>query len=127
MLSTLFLFLLLLRSALFLSLFHEPQDAPCMQAGHKWLKSVHRFNDKPKAINMAWHTVRAFDNSNNYNNTCHSYANSMQFDSIRFDSLYGYTRSSGASKHCYSPVALELVCQILVRVQFRVKRVTNSH
>ena len=27
------------------------------QEGHKWLRSVHRFNDKPKPAIMAWETV----------------------------------------------------------------------
>ncbi|XP_070189620.1 EF-hand calcium-binding domain-containing protein 6-like [Littorina saxatilis] len=38
----------------FLDIFEEKES---LKEGHKWLKSVHRFNDKPKPAIMAWETV----------------------------------------------------------------------
>ncbi|XP_076466442.1 EF-hand calcium-binding domain-containing protein 6-like [Babylonia areolata] len=38
----------------FLALFEEKES---LKEGHKWLKSVHRYNDKPKPAIMAWETV----------------------------------------------------------------------
>ncbi|KAL8588470.1 hypothetical protein ACOMHN_054049 [Nucella lapillus] len=38
----------------FLTLFEEKES---LKEGHKWLQSVHRYNDKPKPAIMAWETV----------------------------------------------------------------------
>lgn len=35
-------------------------DFNSFQEGHKWLNSVHRFNETPKPAIMAWETVSPF-------------------------------------------------------------------
>lgn len=49
----------------FLDLF-EPREN--LRDGHKWLKSVHRYNDKQKPVVMAWDTVSFF--SSIYHGVC---------------------------------------------------------
>ena len=43
----------------FLKLFEERET----KEGHKWLKSVHKYNDKPKPAILAWDTVKKVVNN----------------------------------------------------------------